>query len=586
MTISQVYKNIVNHTPNYVKKTIFKLLPLVFISSLVDIFGLLIILPILKIILEPHIIQENSHLHWLFNKLQFSSEMQFVAFLLASTVCFFIFKNIIAYHITSSQSKLSFKVATNLVINQFERFIKKPFQFHTEYKTGDLLRSIIEIPYNFVNGILLPLVVIINEIIVASIIFIALVIYNPLLFLSVFFFVAPVFFLYTRIQKKKLKAVSLERDQSHTEMFSRGRQGLEGFREIILFDKLNYFKPRLEDAVDRFSQAFGKIYVYNGFSPRVIEGIAVLSIFGIFLTGVFLEYQITVVASFLTTFAIAAYRLIPSINKGILSYNNLKSSEFVFEHLDKLEVEKNNCIKVAKGSFIPLNFSSKIEINNISFKFQDSSNRIIKNTSFTIYKGETIGIIGESGSGKTTLLNIFLMLLKQDLGDIKVDGIDLTEDLKHRWYKTISYVPQNVIIIPGSILENVTFGIPNEEVNYKKLEEVIEKSQLKDLINDLPLGVNTKVGGSGLNISGGQRQRIGIARALYHSGSILIFDEATSALDKETEYQLTESIKNLSNQNYTIIIVAHRLETLRYCDKIYKIDKGKIGTPMSYQEIL
>ena len=325
--------------PGYVIQTIYKLIPLTLLISFFDVFGLLIILPVIKIILNPQLIHDNQYLSYFYDGFGVNNEMQFVLILLGIIVVFFCVKNIIVYVVSNYQAKKSYSVATRLTVDQYELYLMKPYEYHAGSNSGDLLRSIIEIPFNFVGGIFLPFILFINELIVALIIASAVIYYNPTLLFSILLFVLPFFLIYTAAQRKKLKEVSSQRDKYHTQMFSLGKQALEGFREIILFDKINFFKPKFETSVKNFSKAFGKLYLLNAFSPKIIEAIAVLSIFGIFTSGVVLRMDIELLASFLITFALAAYRLIPSINKMIMCYNNTRSSEFVFDHFKKVNIQ-------------------------------------------------------------------------------------------------------------------------------------------------------------------------------------------------------------------------------------------------------
>jgi len=585
----RIYRKIKSTTPAYTAEAIFKLVPTVLLLAVFDVFGLLMILPIIKIIIEPTIIYENQYLLYLFTKFNLHSEILFSMVLLSIIVLFYIIKNLITYYGTRWQSHLIFSTAAKLTIHQFELFLFKPFQYHANKESGNLLRSIIEIPFNFASGILLPFVIIINELLVGMIIFVIITIYNPYLFLSVLLFVSPFFVLYTIIHKNRLKKISVDRDKSHTKMFVKGKQALAGFREILLFNKIDYFKLEFQHSVIRFSEAFSKLSFYNAYFPRIVEGLAVLSIFGVFVTSYILNYDMKLISSFLAAFALAAYRLIPSINKIILSYNNIKSTEFVFEHLEQTQEINSTYISDQQlpdtTEIHPMPFEKELVIKNLTFKYANDDNDIFKNLNLKIIKGQTVGIIGDSGSGKTTLINILLMLLDNYSGEIMIDGIKLSNKNKMEWYRTISYVPQNIILLAGTILENITFGIKSELVNYEKLKGVIAQSQLREFVDKLPDGINTDIGENGLKISGGQRQRIGIARALYQEGSILVFDEATSSLDKSTEVMLSKSIKDLSDKKYTIIIIAHRLESLRYCDSIYRIEKGIITGPRSFKDI-
>ena len=222
-----------------------------------------------------------------------------------------------------------------------------------------------------------------------------------------------------------------------------------------------------------------------------------------------------------------------------------------------------------------------------SLAIKEHGKTVLENVSFTICAGDQWAIVGPSGSGKTTLLNILLRLYQENSGGIFVDKTQITKENLEAWYKMVSYVPQNITLIDGTITENIAFGVTAGNVDYVALKKAVQRAQLEEFISHLPDGVNTSIGEKGIKISGGQRQRIGIARALYHGGEILIFDEATSSLDSETERMLTESIHNISHQEYTIIIVAHRIQTLKYCDYIYRLEKGVLSTkPLAFGELV
>jgi ABC-type bacteriocin/lantibiotic exporter with double-glycine peptidase domain len=276
------------------------------------------------------------------------------------------------------------------------------------------------------------------------------------------------------------------------------------------------------------------------------------------------------------------YRLVPSLNRIILSINSIRSYSFTFAHFGKINKElrthQSDDKETPSPSFQqePLVFDQTIEFKNISFNYPNVEQETLLDLNLTIKKGENIGIIGQSGSGKSTFLNIILRLLQEQQGDVLVDNKKIGPENVAAWYKIISYVPQNIYLMEGDIISNIAFGISKDKVDHQLLNYVIDAAQLKTFISSLPNGMYTNIGDKGVKISGGQRQRIGIARALYNKAKILIFDEATSALDSETENQLTDSIRALYDQHITIIIVAHRLETLKYCNKIYKMDTGKL----------
>jgi ABC-type multidrug transport system fused ATPase/permease subunit len=400
--------------------------------------------------------------------------------------------------------------------------------------------------------------------------------YDPQLFWSLILFTTPFLFIYNKVYKKKLRNISQRRDKESSSVFKSGLQSMEAFREIVLFNKRSFFIPRFKKNIDSYTNTSGETYVLNTFSPKIVETVAIVAIFSIFISGYFFQKDIPTLAQFLIVFSIAAFRIIPSLNKIILCSNYIKSSSYIFQHFEKNEsIVVANEKEKSRGTQ-PIAFSEKLEIKNLSFSYPNTTINVLNRLNLIVEKGNTIGIVGPSGGGKTTLLNVLLRLHIETEGGIYVDEKKINDDDLFAWYKLVSYVPQNITLLDATIAENIAFGIPKSEIDKKLLNSVIEQSQLTDFLNQLQLGTETEIGEKGIKISGGQRQRIGIARALYHGGKILIFDEATSALDNETEEMLTESINNISHKEYTIVIVAHRIQTLKYCDVIYKLENGEI----------
>ncbi|MBL0329713.1 MAG: ABC transporter ATP-binding protein [Bacteroidetes bacterium] len=571
------YKKIKNNLPDYVLKSIFKLFPAYLIASLFEIFGLFVLFPVIKVIIEPSIIQENKYIHFLYTKLHFTSSISFVLFLFSSVTLLFVLKNVVIYLISKRQINVSFNMASRLSLEKYNSYLNKQYSFHSNNNTAVLLRNFTHMPFDFIQYLILPFIAIINETFILVLIITAITIFDPLLFWSLVIFIAPFLLIYSKIYKKKLKEISKIRDKESAYLYKLGLQSMEAFREIVVFNKLEYFKPIYKKTVNRFTKSISEAYTINSFSPKFVETVAVLAIFSIFISGYFFNNNLGELAQFLIIFAIAAFRIIPSLNKIILYSNYIKSSFFIFDHFNIADDHEQNGTKGQNNeSTEDFQFNHELELKNISFAFENKNERVLKDLNLTIKKGETIGIIGTSGSGKSTLLNILLRLYEEQSGGIYIDGKKIKKSSLAAWYKLVSYVPQNITLLDASITENIAFGIPGNEIDSTLLNKVIQQAQLENFIHQLPEGALTQIGEKGIKISGGQRQRIGIARALYHGGKILIFDEATSSLDTETEEMLTESINNISHQELTIIIVAHRIQTLKYCDVIYKLEKGQI----------
>lgn len=581
----QTYRNIKTKLPDYVLKSMAKLIPAFFVSSLFEIFGLVVLFPVINVIIDPSNIEKTSYLKFIYYGMKFENSILFVLFLMSAITTIFIIKNIILFFIYKMQSNTAFHLSGRIAFEKYNSYLNKPYQFHAENNSANLLRNFVQIPYELISYSVLPFFNIINELFILLLITISIAMYDPLLFISLVLFALPFLFIYDRVYKKKLKQISDLKNSSHGGMYKSGMQSMEGFREIIVFNKKDYFKSVFKNYLNIFSKTSGESYLLNIFSPKIVENTAVISIFLIFIFGFWFGKNLSSLAQFLIVFAIAAYRIIPSMNKLILSFNYIKGSAYVYEYFEKSDFDtKEHESAKPSSSEQKLVFTNKLEIKNLSFRFEGKTESVLKEINITIPKSKTIGIVGPSGSGKTTLLNILLRLYEEQGGGIYVDDVKIDRNKIVQWYKIVSYVPQNTILLDGSIAENIAFGIEKNKMNLNLLNDVIEKSLLKDFIQGLSDGLNTQIGEKGIKISGGQRQRVGIARALYHGGEILIFDEATSSLDYETEKMLTESIDNISRKtDMTVIIVAHRHETLKYCNEIYKLEKGMIYGP--YQEI-
>lgn len=583
----KTYRNIRKYLPSYVSEAIAKLIPTSFLLSVFELLSLAIVFPVINVVLHPEFIKSNSILLAIYEYFSFTSNVQYVLFLFFVIAICFLVKNIIVYIVLKKQADISYGIAKQISISQYKKYLNQSYSFHSKSKPSDLLTNISVIPFDFVAGVLLPFIAIINEFILIIMIVIGIVCYDFYLLFSLVALTIPFLYLYIKIFKGKLDLVSSNRNIGMKTMNQNALLSISGFREIVVFHKKTFFTPVFENSVDRFSNGNKSLYLLNTFSPKIIELIAIISILGIFIAGFILGKDLVSLSSFLVLFSISAYRLIPSLNRIILSINNIKASFYVFDYFNNDTAKEVLTLNDSLGSKFAIEFKDIIEIRDLDFSFENETVAILKRVNLKIKKGKTIGIVGPSGSGKSTLLNILLRLHKEKSGGIFVDGVKIEDENLNEWRKLISYVPQDIVLIDGSIEENIAFGINKNDINSSLIKEVIEKAQLNEFINELEFGLNTNIGDGGSNISGGQRQRIAIARALYHGGKVLLFDEATSALDNTTEQMLTESIRNISHTDVTIVIVAHRYQTLKYCDEIYSLELGVLNPkPMTYIELI
>lgn len=552
------------------------------IRSLLDIFGLLIVLPVINLLINPEIINSNKWIHLAYTYFSFQSAAVFTLVLMGCVLVMFMMKVWVYYFCVRYQSFTSFNIAARLSLNRFSSYLGKPYGFHLSANSAVLVRNFATLPFEYAQKLFIPFTQLVNEMLVVLIISSGLLIINPALFLSVALFLVPVVLIYFISQRKKFKRLSEQRDAAGKNLFKSSHQSMSAFREIALMQKRNYFERRFQRSMKIIADIFRQINVFGDMAPRMTELAGITGVFFILLISFLLEKPSAELLQFLILFAVTASRLLPSANR-IIQYNNLiRTSEYVFDYLEDIPKEIS---QEKKEIAAPLSFTKKISLENICFGYEEGKN-ILNKLNLEVRKGETIGIIGNSGSGKTTLLNLLLRLHNETEGSLSVDGIKITEENLSAWYGLISFVPQNIFVLDGTFLENIAFGAIEKEMDMKRAEEAARRAELLDLIEQSPEKWNTQIGESGLKISGGQRQRLGIARALYTGAPVLIFDEATSALDAQTEELITESIRKLSHHDLTIIIVAHRLNTLKYCDTIYKLENGKLGAAMKYEQVI
>jgi ABC-type bacteriocin/lantibiotic exporter with double-glycine peptidase domain len=358
---------------------------------------------------------------------------------------------------------------------------------------------------------------------------------------------------------------------------------MQAYGDVQLTNKQQYFFKNFTTLVEKINRLDSlQIGIYSKIHQRLNDIVLGLSLLIIFGFAYLFRENAAQILSLLTVFGIAAYRVLPAVNRIMGSTLAIKNVSYLIKELKPLAKYKLHEYK----SIQPLPLAKSIKFENVGYNYPDNPAEVLQDVSFHIEKGETIGFIGSSGSGKTTLLHVFLRFLSQTKGIITVDGTILDETNNPAFQKSIGYVQQNVYIKNGTLSENIAFGLEPSEIDNALLMRAIDDAMLSDFIAQHPDGLNMALGENGVKLSGGQRQRVGIARALYKDSQILLFDEATSALDHETEKAIVSTINHLAKLDKTIVIVAHRITTLEMCDRIYDLKNGKIDGVYQYSEIL
>ena len=376
--------------------------------------------------------------------------------------------------------------------------------------------------------------------------------------------------IFLQLSKKKLKAWGAAREVFDGKILKILTAGLFGIKEVKLFHKEGYFLNELKKNNIQKARVSANFHTLSQIPKYYLELITIVGMLGLILILFYNGFKTTEIVTLLGVFAAAAFRMIPSINRILNALQNIKfygsTLKKIHDQIIGFDDYKSN--KDRKK----FSFEREIKLEGIQFSYNDK--RVLSSTSLDVKKGTTIGIVGSSGSGKSTLVDLINGLLKPTKGSISIDGINIEEIIKS-WQKSIGYVGQEIYLMDNTIKANIAFGTSEDEIKIDKVYQALEAAQLSSFISELKYGINTRVGERGIQLSGGQKQRIGIARALYHNPSVLIFDEATASLDHETEKQVMNSIYKLK-EDKTMIIIAHRISTLDNCDKICEIKNGKI----------
>ncbi len=578
--LSKALNSLKVHLSTTQKKQMAGLSLLIFISALFDVFGLASILPLVKLATEPNLIFKSDVLNYLYHIGNFSTEKNFLLFIICFVFVFFLFKTVFGLFVNYLQTKFSTAVAYNITKKQFEKYFNLNYYQFSSLKSSSIIHHVINNPISYITWVVLPLIMLLSETIIVILIVGGIAIYDYKLFVFISIIIGPATWIIYKLLKNKSTHIGLEMNKIFPQSMGTLNQTIQGYIDIKLADKEDFYESKFLRLQKSYHSLNMKSYLHNLIPMRANEMVALSGVILIFIYAIFLTDNTASTIVMVSLFAAAAYRLMPSLNRIISSLVYIQKNLGALENLNLFEGE----IKISEESQETIKFNDSIHLENISFKFPNTTKNIIDDISFSIKKGEKIGIIGSSGSGKTTLINILLKFHNEYEGVIKIDDTVLKNQHLKSWRKLIGYVKQDIFLMDASIIDNITFN--ESQPDEQRLKLAIEQSSLKSFITNLPEGLNTRIGERGSSLSGGQKQRLSIARSLYRNAEILIFDEATSALDNQTEQEVSDSIDALSKTQKTIIIIAHRLTTLKNCDRIYELKDGKIAAIHQYADLI
>ncbi len=547
------------------KKNIKIFFVLSLIGMTLEMLGIGLILPFISILIEPSFSEKiiNYINNFGFN---LTTQKELVLFSIISILLIFFIKTSFLSFVSYKQTKFLIDLKTDISNKLYRIYLSKPFVFHLKNNSSKLIRDL-----NDSNQVLLitkSILTLITEITLVLGLVSLMIFLEPMGTLISFIFIFSTGYLFYLIVQRKASKWGEDRKHHEGIKLQWLQQGFSSIRDIKIMNKLKYFT----DSFSKQNKLANDTQFKQDFTlslPRLwLELFTVIGFTILVLLLMNFKKDMVDIIPVLGFFTAAAFRMMPSITKIMNASQSIKfglpvGRTYIQEFLDFKEInEKDDNLK-------ELNFKNSIELVNINYTYPNTTKKILNNINVKIPFGNSIGIYGDSGVGKSTLLNIFLQLLKPQSGKIILDGED-TVNFTRQWQNIMGYVPQNVYLNDDTLINNIALGVTDNQINIKKINEIVKKVKLDKFVYSLKEGFQTKVGEFGDRISGGQRQRIGIARALYNDPQILILDEYTNSLDKETEEEIVKEV-NLLKYNKTIITITHKSSSLKFCDSIYKL---------------
>lgn len=562
------FKKIRALLPREQKRALIILSGLLLVGMFLEILGLGMLLPILTILLNPEQLS-NVLAHFTFIDLKAFNYNDVVVFSLFSIFFVYIFKTLFLVFINYKQNVILENTGISIQNKLFSNQLYRSYEHHLYRDFSEIIKDVQLEVFFFISFCRSLIMFFVESALVIAIL--ATILYlepQGALVIGSIFGVLGFFFL--QLSKKKLKVWGEEREVLDGKILKTLTNSLSGIKEVKLFHKEGYFINMLKENNTRKAKISANFQTLSQIPRFYLELITIIGMVVLILVLFYNGIKTTEIVTLLGVFVAAAFRMIPSINRILSALQNIKfygsTVKKIYDQIIGFNYSKSNL------NFKKFSFNKEIKLEGIQFSYKEK--KILNFTNLEIKKGTTIGVVGPSGSGKSTLVDLINGLLKPLKGSVSVDGTNIDEIIKP-WQQSLGYVGQEIFLMDDTIKANIAFGVIDQEININNIYKALEAAQLSTFIDELKLGINTRVGERGIQLSGGQKQRLGIARALYRNPSILIFDEATASLDHETEKQVMSSIYNLK-QNKTMIIIAHRISTLNHCDKVYEVKNGNI----------
>lgn len=555
---------------------------LILIGGILETLGVSMMLPVAEAVMAPDKIMENELVGKIVALLGIDSSRTLIISMLGALIAIFVFKNVYLLFLTYVQNTFVTRNRNRMISRVMREFLNRPYEDYLGADIPTVFRlTDSDIPNAF--QLILVLIQMTTEIVVAVSICIVLMWISPLIAIGCGVLFLGMTLMITRVLKPRLNAIGRKNQTIQSRIAKWRIQSIYGLKDVKVLHREEFFVRNYYESGAVGANVARNYAVMNNTPRLLIETVFIAAMLSFILVYILQDGDITVLMPQLMAFAAAAVRVMPATNRINTYLSEIAYAQpcldYLYENLtENMKQDVNGSVTGLTGERTEekpeLALTDKIVLDHISYTYPNTDKPIFTDAHMEVGKGQSVGIMGPSGAGKSTIVDILLGLLHVQSGTITCDGRDIFENYPS-WLSKIGYIPQSIYLIDESIRDNIAFGIDADNIDDKRIWEVLEEAQLKSFVEELPEGLETTIGDRGVRISGGQRQRLGIARALYHNPEILVFDEATSALDGDTESAVMEAVNSFHGKK-TMVIIAHRLNTIAKCDVIYKVENEKI----------
>ncbi len=555
---------------------------MIFLGGFLETLGVGAMMPVVMVLIEPDVLMEYIQKYDFLQKIcsffHIQDVGQITMALLLALMAVYVVKNLYILFLTYKQNAFIDQNRNRMISRVMAEFLNRPYE---EYLGADIPTVFritdSDIPHTFT--LMLSVIQLASEVVVSFLIFVMLLIMDAAMTLFIMAIFGVMTLLIIKVFKPRLNKIG-SKNQSIQSRIAKWRiQAIYGLKDVKVLNREEFFVRNYYESGKIGANVATTYAVMNNIPRLLIETVFIVGVLGFLMLFIQGGGDMSLLVSTVAAFGVAAMRVLPSVNRintyiTQISYTQ-PSLDFVYENLQEgMKTDAMLAERRANSQKEKLKLERQIELNHISFHYPDSDKDIFTDAHMVVPRGKSVGIIGSSGAGKSTIVDILLGLLHAQTGEITCDGVDIFRNYES-WLAQVGYIPQSIYLIDESIRDNIAFGIDHDRIDEKRIWEVLEEAQLKEFVEELPQGLDTTIGDRGVRLSGGQRQRIGIARALYHDPEILVFDEATSALDNDTEAAVMDAVNSFHGKK-TMIIIAHRLNTIEKCDMIYKVEDRKL----------